>query len=682
VPSDKLDLDGQTLADLKRSGLDKKDFNLMKLKPLTREQTDEFVGEPRASYQIPYFTLDGKVSSYSRVRFLEFNKKAFTKKNGSGKKVRSFRYSQPFNSSPHIYFPPHLDWKKIAKNPEHRILITEGEKKAAAACKMGIACIALGGVYGFTSSKRMQELIPEFAEIKWKDREVEICYDADVMMKSEVRQALSALAFSLSQELNPKSIEFVFLDAETAGSKTGLDDYLVANGKKEFLKLPRQEYRFNARIQLLNQKLCYVEKPARFYDVTNDTFFRNFSHAKEAFMTEGEEVIDGKRTALVVDLWAKSPNRRTVKNVVYVPGEDEITSKNELNTWKPSDHRSRKGKPTKWLELVHFIMREPKYADWFLKWLAYPVQNLGEKLLTAVFVHGAKQGIGKTFVVDPVMEYVYGTQNFFRLSNDDLQDAFNTFAGKNQFVVTNEIYFSEFRDRRAMMSKLKDMITRERVTINEKFQPKMVFQDYCNYYFTSNHPDALVLEPGDRRFFVVEAPDEKLEQSLYDDLDQWLRNENGAGIVRHYLENSVDLRDFNPKGDAMMTPWKQGVISLSKDVLEEFAEQIVEEPELIFKHNGVMPDLKLYRAEDIVKTFEHTHPRYRFNVTANRMARLLNDARLEKRKVRLAGNQPMIVLYALFDRKDWREEKNAAWADHYLREHRKHSKFSAKNKLN
>lgn len=674
------DLKDLALEDLKRSGLDAEDFKLMNLKVLDREETDDFVGEPRASYQIPYFSSDGKVSAYSRVRFLE-NRKRNSK--GFGKtKQKSFRYSQPFNSPPHIYFPPHLPWKKIVRDPSIRILITEGEKKAAAACKLQIPCIALGGVYGYTSSKRMQDLIPEFNDIIWKGREIEICYDADVMMKSEVRQALSGLAFALSQEFDPKTIEFVFLDAEVAGPKTGLDDFLVDQGKKKFLRLPRQEYRLNAKIQLLNQKVCFVEKVSRFYDIRNKVFFKNLFHAREAFLPEGEEVIDNKRTAMVIDLWAKSPNRRTIHNVIYQPGEDEITENNDMNIWRPSEIRAKRGKPDKWLDLVHFIMRKSEYADWFLKWLAYPVQNPGEKLLSATFVHGMKQGIGKTFLVDPVMEFVYGRDNFYRLSNDDLQDGFNAFAGRAQFVVTNEIYFSEVRDRRAMMSKMKDMITRERVTINEKFQPKMVFQDFCNYYLTSNHPDALVLEPGDRRFFVIESPNEKLPQEVYRDLNEWIREGDGAGTIRHYLENSVDLTDFDPKGDALKTPWKESLVNLSKDVLEEFGEKLADEPQTIFMHNGEMPDLQLYRADDIVKVFEYAHPKYRVNITASRMARILKNAFIEKREVRLDSHSPMVVLYAVLDREHWGSVKNREWARHYTEEHRKYSKSSVRGKLN
>lgn len=657
------------LKDLARSGLDKKDFKTLKLQVLDRHETDAFVGEPRASYKIPYFDVNGKEISYSRVRFLETGKsKPFSK----GTREGSFRYSQPFNSSPHIYFPPYLDWKKIAKNPEFPVLITEGEKKAALACKMGLACFALGGVYGYKASKRLQDLIPEFAAFEWKGRTADICYDADVMMKSEVRSALSGLAYALSNEHGPEAINFVFLDAETAGPKTGLDDFLLHEGIDAFNGLERHPYRVNAKIQVLNQKICYAQKVSRFYDINHGVYYRNAGHLREAYLNAGEEVIDAKKTALIIDLWLKHPGRREVKDIIYEPGESEVTTEGSLNTWKAPSIRPKKGKPERWLELVHFIMRKPEYAEWFLKWLAYPVQYPGSKLLQAPFIYGEKQGVGKTFIVDPVMEFVYGETNFYRLSNDELASDFNSYMGHTQFVVTNEIYFSEFRDRRSTMSKLKDMITRERVTVNEKYVPKQVRMDHCNYVFTSNHPDALVLEKGDRRFFVVEAPDEKLDQKIYTELDQWVREENGAAVIMHYLRNTVDVSDFNPKGDALRTTWKNQLVELSRDALGEFGERVIEDAETLFMLNGHLPDLQLYRAEDILRIFEHTYPKYRFNVTVNRMARILHDPRVERRKVRLNRDAPQIVLYALFDREGWGKRKNSEWATHYTSQHQRH----------
>lgn len=658
----KKSLKDSMLEDLARSGLDSGDAKKLRLEVLDRDETDDLVGEPRASYKIPYFTIEGEVSRYTRVRFLETAKKKRFAKNARG----SMRYSQPAGSSPHVYFPPYVNWRKIVKDPGTKITITEGEKKAALACKLGIPTIALGGVYAFKSKKRFWELIPDLEKIEWKSRVVEICYDSDVMWKAEVRQALAALSHILSQEKGVATVNFVFLDYETADDKLGLDDFLVANGVEEYEKLERQPYGPDEKIHDLNQRICYVEKHGAFFNLETKKFYRNLGHLREAFMNEGEVVVDKSRTTLVIDLWARSKKRATVSDIIYSPGEPEmIETTRSLNLWRPSSVAPVKGVPQRWLDLVHFIMRKPEYADWFIKWLAYPLQNPGAKLLSAVFVYGEKQGVGKTFTVDPVMEFIYGRDNFHRLQNNEVTSVYNPYAGNRQFIVTNEIYLPEYKDRRSAMSTLKDMITRERVTVNEKYQPQMTYDDHCNYYFTSNHADALILERGDRRFFVIEAPDKKLPQSDYDELDEWVRGA-GAGVILHYLRNRVDCSEFNPKADALKTEWKSQLVDLSKDALGEFVDRLAEDPEPLFLMNGELPDLELYRADDIVRLFEMQYPRYRFNVTVNRMARLLNDGRIERRKVRLSATSRMQVLYAMFQRESWKEKKNRDWAEHYV----------------
>ncbi len=668
------DLKTRALRDLKRSGLSIKDYKRLQFKVLTREETDDFVGEPRASYKIPYFDLDGKRTAYSRVRFLEDR----IKKGFSGKGAReNFRYSQPFNSAPHIYFPPYFSWRKIAGDPKTPILITEGEKKAACACNKGIATIALGGVYGFKSGKRFQDFIPELQEIEWKGRAVEICFDSDVMLKAEVHQALSTLATTLTQTYSPASLEFVFLSAETAaGGKTGLDDFLVEYGAEKFRKIKRAPFRANAKVQMMNEKVCWVERHHRFFDIKNMTFFRNIHELREAYMHEGKEMIDAKRHVYVPDLWAESANRRTVRDVIYLPGAPETTDDNDLNLWKAPTCMPKKGSPQRWIDLVHYVMREPDYAEWFLRWLAYPIQHPGAKLYQAIFVFGTKQGVGKTFVVDPVMEMIYGRHNFHRLQSNDLTARHNTYARSSQFVCTNEVWLPEFKDRRSAMSTLKDMITRERVTIDEKYQPQVTYEDHCNYYFTSNHADALVLEKGDRRFFVIESPTKKLPQSDYTELDDWVRNENGASVILRHLQN-LDLEDFNPKGDALQTKWRKEVIGLAMDPLGEFVDNLVSEPKFKFMVNGSMPDLELFRAEDLIKVFEHNNPKYRFNVTSQRMGRLLNTHEIEKRNVRVDKESSLMTLYSIFDRDGWADKRNREWAEHYMNNSRI---FGAKGK--
>ena len=70
------------LADLARSGLTPADAKKAKYKTLTAKQTKELTGNFAASYLIPYHDINGKLTTYYRVRYVEEVKGPF----GSSKK--------------------------------------------------------------------------------------------------------------------------------------------------------------------------------------------------------------------------------------------------------------------------------------------------------------------------------------------------------------------------------------------------------------------------------------------------------------------------------------------------------------------------------------------------------------------------------------------------------------------
>src|SRR4051812_9237687 len=115
------------LDDLKKSGLSRKDATALRL-----EYSD---GDDRPCYAIPYLALDGTPTTFFRTRYVG---KLERDKNG-----RLIRYTQPKDSGCRFYYA-HLGgvkWKKVATDPSTTLYITEGEKKAAAVCKLGIPCI-------------------------------------------------------------------------------------------------------------------------------------------------------------------------------------------------------------------------------------------------------------------------------------------------------------------------------------------------------------------------------------------------------------------------------------------------------------------------------------------------------------------------------------------------------------
>ena len=212
------------LADLARSGLDESDAKRMRATPLTAGETLELTGRAVPAYRIPYFDAAGDETEFFRVRFLS------DVRDGDGKPLR---YWQPPDSVPHAYFPPAVRWTKAMRSADVAVTFTEGEKKAAKACREGVVCIGLGGVWSYQSREANIEFLAELAAFEWSGRAVEVAYDGG---EAEVDRAVRLARDRLQERLEARGAA-VSIVRLPVGVK--LDDYLLDHTREEYAALPR-----------------------------------------------------------------------------------------------------------------------------------------------------------------------------------------------------------------------------------------------------------------------------------------------------------------------------------------------------------------------------------------------------------------------------------------------------------
>lgn len=107
------------------------------------------------------------------------------------------RYFQRAGSAVEAYYCPLFAWRPVLGDTSIPLLITEGEFKAATACKAGFATIALGGVFNFASKRLKQTWIPSLDKVKWEDRDVYLVYDSDAAVNKQVQLAETRIALRL-----------------------------------------------------------------------------------------------------------------------------------------------------------------------------------------------------------------------------------------------------------------------------------------------------------------------------------------------------------------------------------------------------------------------------------------------------------------------------------------------------
>lgn len=561
------------LRKLRASALSEKDLKLLRFDCFTAEQVIAKpaldVRQPAAGFVIPYYNAAGDYSDFFRFRYLEQ-----PVRNGFSALAvhKELRYTQPGGLSPHVYFCPIFDWKDhLARtSPADKwMLITEGELKAACACKMGIPTLALGGVWNFMSKKEGKLLVDDLAGLALADWKLYVVFDSDAVTNPNV---LMAENFLCQQLLNIEAHPYIIrLPALGKDGKTGLDDFLVDRGKAVFAKLmknaeewePAQElHRLNEEVLFLRANCNVLEPHTRNRWRPSD--FEQVFATRTYVVTKDKEEGDKKAkitTKQTAKEWLKWPGRAQVECVTYKPGAPLVVS-DQYNMWLGwglDEDVICKGNTKPWDQLMDYVFsaEDAPHRKWFEQWCAYPLQHPGAKLITAPVFWSVEQGTGKTLIAHTLAR-IYG-ENFSEIDSSMLNSPHNEWAQYKQFVLGDEITGEELGGKRKIsIDTLKGLTTRQKLYLNPKFIGGYFIPDCINYIFTSNHPDAFRLEDRDRRFAIFEIKGAPLPKEFYKNYDGWYKSP-AVGALFHKLLH-IDLTGFDPYVEAPRTRAKRDMI--------------------------------------------------------------------------------------------------------------------------
>lgn len=591
--------------------------------------------EDQPALVIPYYDIDGKPlkahkawPDFYRVRYLgeDHSFKAATSE-------KPKRYAQPGDVGVCAYFPQLADWKAIATDPRQDVVITEGELKASKATAEGIPTIGLGGVHNFRAAKSGIFFLPELEQFDWVRRDVTIIYDSDYQTNPNVCAAINMLAEELQERGALVYVGLLEDVYEEEDRKTGLDDYLIERGADALAKLIKdaEPLAMTRRLWQMNEEVVYVEDPG--FVVAQESGQKlpvaNFTgHSRWATASTPERKVKADGSISVqktpaAPVWLRWPLRKQVSKLTYMPGKEKFYSEKDrtfYNQWKGWGVEPQKGDVKPFLQLFDFIMEGASKVEkeWFLDWMAYPIQFPGTKLFSAVIVHGRKTGTGKT-LIGYTLAKIYG-ENFIKIKNENLLDTW--WAENRQFVLGDEISGT---DKRSEADAMKTMITQEEININVKYIPQFSIPDCVNYYLTSNHADALFLEDEDRRFFVHEVTqDAPLPEAFYMSYDKWLKEEGGGAYLMHWLLQR-DLGGFNPKGPAPRTAARDRMITSGKSDLGLWCKELKENPSLILRLGQMRHVRDLFTSRELLEMYHRDNDGDK-KVTSNGMARALSAA--------------------------------------------------------
>lgn len=561
---------------------------------------------------------------FFRVRYLE----APTDFNGISEK-KPTRYVQAPNTAPVAYYPQLFDgWAELCEDPDQPLIITEGELKAAKACKEGFPTLGLGGVYNWRSNRLGIEWLPSLNPIEWRKRNVYLCFDSDYRTNPMVCAALRDLANELQRR--GAFCYLVALPQLPGLEKVGLDDFLVhagpsANGMFRELLTQAEPLGLTAPLWQMNERYVYIRKPGLIVDqrdMENKVSPGAFKEHLESSTNYQERQVkaDGNisyKAVSAAGAWLKWPLRLEAARLTYRPGDPRFID-NELNTWPGWGCQAKHGGVEPFLQLLKhlFTGAEPGALSWFLRWCAYPLQYPGVKMFSSTVIHGIRHGTGKS-LIGYTLGRIYG-KNFTEINQMDLHNNFNEWAESKQFVMGDDVTGS---NKRQDADFLKKMITQKELRINAKYTPSYVVPDCINYFFTSQHPDSFFLEDDDRRFFIHEVLVGPQDEEAYVEYMLWLETGGAEALFDYLLQ--LDLGDFNPAAPAYRTAAKERMISTGRSDLGSWVRQLLAVPEQVLRVGDVKAVKDLFTSKELLMYYD---PEGRTKTTANGLGRELSRA--------------------------------------------------------
>ncbi|EGG93487.1 hypothetical protein IMCC1989_1136 [gamma proteobacterium IMCC1989] len=287
--------------------------------------------------------------------------------------------------------------------------------------------------------------------------------------------------------------------------------------------------------------------------------------------------------------------------------------------------------------------------EWFISWMAFNLQYPERRCKVAPLHVSIEHGTGRGWVVE-LLGKLLGQWNCTKTKMDTLSGegnagAYQDYLNKSLVCAIEEV--KEGNKRFSVSDKIRDRITEPYLEVNLKYGGKKTQQVFTNFFFMSNHPDALVLTTQDRRVNVFECPHNPKSESYYDRLYAWLES-NGVIQLYNFL-TTRDLSTFNWKR-SMDTDARTRMIHNNRTETEVLFWELIENPpypamtvkqivrELVNKSDGDDFDSGIEETQ-LTKLLQH-HAlgpiRIKVNGEMRRAWQLVKDEELDNKQIREA----------------------------------------------
>lgn len=328
--------------------------------------------------------------------------------------------------------------------------------------------------------------------------------------------------------------------------------------KKTFKK---HEEKNKKNTSITPPELCFVVNSKGIFDLKRNKLLDE----KTVAYTHGAAIVSAMKDH-------NNTNRLIKERLVFRPN-GIFNPETDINLYRdtrvPSDANIDHGWFVALLDSL-FSKEDKKIVEQFMaSVVCYPEKKMEWGLL----VRGRPEGTGKTSLFE-IMKAIINDDTFVGSADgSNLSSRFNCYLESKLLVYFGEVMLEGRGD---VYNKMKEMFTAKIINIERKNMDIYSIDNFCKFYFTSNHDRPLSLHGDSRRLAIITTKQNIKPLFPEDEFESYMKNNMGG--VRYYLEN-VDMTGCNFKRapdtiaktrliSASVPSWENGIKDFVDDVME------------------------------------------------------------------------------------------------------------------
>lgn len=299
------------------------------------------------------------------------------------------------------------------------------------------------------------------------------------------------------------------------------------------------------RTVVMNEVIDPVfERPDVTFSPISD--FKAFYANQRVMMPNG----NGMKAVSLGKAWLESPARRQYKGIVFAPGKEV-----------PDHYNLYRGlalepKPGKWdryqdhlFEVIAGGSRE--VFNYIVAWMAHLVQSPGGELPGTSIVLRGKQGTGKGCFVSH-LGALLGSHFIHITNSNQITGRFNQHLKDALLVFIDEGFWAGDRQAEGI---LKGMVTEKHIAIEPKGKDAFMVENHMRLIVASNNDWVIPAGLDERRFFVIDVSDKKMQDREYfKGIHEEMKNGGREAMLHDLLGLNIEDFDFGkfPRTNALL----------------------------------------------------------------------------------------------------------------------------------